>query len=306
MGDWDQAEAYLVESQRIFQEVGDRHDEMKIQQMTAFLRMQQFEYQHARDHGATALQLCVELGDRSTEVCCLHNLASLLVFCGDYETARVHHERVLGMSREAGNRSVEARTLLDLGCLDHYSGDSEKGLALVQQALTLGRELGERRELLPFALTRLGRILRALGRLEEAQAAYEEALELGQETEHVPSVMEARAGLASVSLAAGETVRAIRHVEEILPDLQSSMLAEVDEPALVCRSCYRVLQAVGDARAVAVLEEGYELLQEIAGKMTDEVLRRSFLGNVKVNREILREWHAKTARTGSPQKDCQS
>jgi hypothetical protein len=51
-----------------------------------------------------------------------------------------------------------------------------------------------------------------------------------------------------------------------------------------------VLQAVGDPRAVAVLEEGYQFLQEIAGKMTDEDLRRSFLENVAWHRELVEEY----------------
>jgi adenylate cyclase len=290
LGDWDQGEAHLVESQRIFQEVGDRYDEMKIQMMTSALRMRQLEWQQARDHDETALQLCIELGDRGSEVCCLHNLASLLEFCGDYETARAHHERVLAMSREARHRSVVARSLMDLGCLDHYAGDSEKGLALVQQALALGREIGERRQLLPFALTRLGRILAALGRLEEGRAAYEEALALAQEVEHDPWMMEARAGLARVSLAAGEMDQAMDQVEEILAYLQRGTLVDADEPALVYRSCCRVLQAVGDPRAMGVLEEGYQFLQEVAGKMTDDDLRRSFLENVAWHRELVEEY----------------
>jgi hypothetical protein len=79
-------------------------------------------------------------------------------------------------------------------------------------------------------------------------------------------------------------------MEEILAHLQSGTLEGADEPALVYRSCYRVLEAVEDPRAVGVLEEGYQLLQEIAAKFTDEDLRRSFLENVAAHREIVAEY----------------
>jgi DNA-binding SARP family transcriptional activator len=290
VGDDAQAGACLVESQRIFQEVGDLFDDMRIQFTLALARAGKLEHQQARDHGEAAVQLAVELGDCGLELRSLHNLASVLQDCGDYETASAHHDRVLHMSREAGIPAMEARSLLDLGWQTHWTGDSEKGLALVRQALTLGREISER-SLLLVALNRLGRILGALGCHEEGRAACEEALELARETGYAPWVMDALAGLASVRLVAGETAQAMGHVEEILAYLQSGILEGwVDEPFQVYLSCYRVLQVAGDPRAVRVLEEGYQFLQEIAGKMTDDDLRRSFLDNVAWHRELIQEY----------------
>jgi DNA-binding SARP family transcriptional activator/tetratricopeptide (TPR) repeat protein len=290
VGDEAQAEACIVESQRIFQEVGDRFDEMRIQFALAFTRGAKFEHQQSRDHVEAAVQLAVELGDRGTELRSLHNLACVLQDCGDYETASAHHERVLHMSQEAGIPAMEARSLLDLGWQAHWTGDSEKGLALVRQALTLAREISER-PLLLAALNRLGRILGALGCYEEGRAACEEALELARETGYAPWVMDALAGLALVLLGAGETAQAIGHVDEILAYLQSGTPEGwIEEPFQVYLSCYRVLRVAGDPRAVGVLEEGYQFLQEIANKMTDEDLRRSFLENVAWHRELTQEY----------------
>jgi hypothetical protein len=47
---------------------------------------------------------------------------------------------------------------------------------------------------------------------------------------------------------------------------------------------------VDDPRAGEVLEEAHELLQDIAGKMTDEELRRSFLEKVPAHRALVQEY----------------
>ena len=55
-------------------------------------------------------------------------------------------------------------------------------------------------------------------------------------------------------------------------------------------TCYRVLRASGDPRAGDILEEAHNLLQERAAKISDEAERRSYLGNVAANSEIVLEW----------------
>ena len=56
--------------------------------------------------------------------------------------------------------------------------------------------------------------------------------------------------------------------------------------------CYRVLRANGDPRAAEILALGHRLLQEQAGRIPDEALRRSFLENVAENRELAAEFAA--------------
>jgi hypothetical protein len=56
--------------------------------------------------------------------------------------------------------------------------------------------------------------------------------------------------------------------------------------------CYRVLQAANDLRASQVLAEAYQQLLTLAATIDDDALRKSFLGNVVVNREIVAEYTA--------------
>ena len=103
--------------------------------------------------------------------------------------------------------------------------------------------------------------------------------------------VEPLAGLARVALAQQNRVQALAHVERILDQLQTCpTLDGTDEPLRVYLTCYRALRANRDPRAGEILEAAYRLLQERATCINDERLRRSFLENVAVHREILTAW----------------
>ena len=128
--------------------------------------------------------------------------------------------------------------------------------------------------------------------------------------------MESLAGLARVSLAQGAHSTALRQavvvslsnhqdsssgqalaqaqtqVEDILSHLETNSLDGTDEPLRVYLTCYRVLKANRDPRAQEILTTAYNLLQKHAGNTTDEEMRRSFLENVLVHRELVREWES--------------
>jgi hypothetical protein len=55
-------------------------------------------------------------------------------------------------------------------------------------------------------------------------------------------------------------------------------------------TCYRVLQAIGDTRALAILETIHTHIQTSAANIMDPAMRRSYLENVPTHREIVKEW----------------
>jgi tetratricopeptide (TPR) repeat protein len=138
----------------------------------------------------------------------------------------------------------------------------------------------------------LGNALVGLGHLTEATLAYHDSLDTGRKLKmRLPHMLyDALAGLARTYLAQGDLAQAQAHVEEILSHLQVGSLDGTVEPSRIYLTCYQVLRANGDPRAGEVLEAAYHLLQERAAKIDDEELRRSFLENVKANREIVAAW----------------
>jgi len=118
--------------------------------------------------------------------------------------------------------------------------------------------------------------------------------------------MEPTAGLARVCVIQGDVSEAQAHVEEILSYLEHRTLGtdwELGEPPRVYLTCYRALKANGDPRADSILEESYQFLQERTAKISEEGERRSFLGNVAANREIVEEYAAWKSVRGPIAKD---
>jgi DNA-binding SARP family transcriptional activator/predicted ATPase len=288
-GEYAEAEACLGESLQIFQAIGDQHDEMRIQLTLAGLCQQQFNYGRALEHSEEVLRLSRELGSPLFRISVLDYAARAFSECGDYQRAHSRFEQILAGSRQIGVRSWEGHALLDLAYVAHALGESEQALSRIQQALALARETGDRR-LTADAMSHLGHHLEALGQYKEAGAAYEQSVALRREMGLVNAVLEPQAGLARVHLAGGDLVQALDLVEGILSHLESRTLEGTEQPLLVYLTSYRVLQAVEDLRAGTILAEGHQLLREIAAKITDEELRRSFLENVATHRELVAEY----------------
>jgi hypothetical protein len=132
--------------------------------------------------------------------------------------------------------------------------------------------------------------------LSNAAAAYSEAFNLADAV-GVPFLRcEATTGLASVSLAAGDSSLAARYMDDVLLYLQMHALAGCNEPGWVIDTTIRVLRAVGDHRADETLRLGAELLdQRVSG--LPEPLRERYINAYPERRDVLRRW---LEHVGSP------
>ena len=63
--------------------------------------------------------------------------------------------------------------------------------------------------------------------------------------------------------------------------------AGLHEPFAIYLTCYRILVAADDPRAVTMAQKAHSLLQAYADQITDATLRQSFLENVPIHRELL-------------------
>jgi tetratricopeptide (TPR) repeat protein len=157
-------------------------------------------------------------------------------------------------------------------------------VAQCRRALEILEEIGELQHQ-PHVLIHLGDGLMGLNDISGAADAFDQALELLRASGPEQAVVKPLAGLARVALAQGDPARALAYVEELLPHL-----ATMDDPYHVYLTCYRVYQANDDARAKEILATAHRLLQENAALLSGEASRRSFLENVRINREIVQEF----------------
>jgi tetratricopeptide (TPR) repeat protein len=138
----------------------------------------------------------------------------------------------------------------------------------------------------------LGHARLAQGDLDAAASAYRRAVQLNQEGKRLSRVMEGRAGLARVALARGDLATAAAEVEAILRQMGEGGSDGVLELSLVYLTCYRVLAALADSRAAAVLEAGYRELRTRAERIQDAGTRRRFLEEIPAHRQLAALWTA--------------
>jgi DNA-binding SARP family transcriptional activator/Tfp pilus assembly protein PilF len=289
LGNHAEARAHYEQSLHIKREIGDRRGEAVTLNNLGNILKAQGEYTEAWAYYEQSLYIKREIGDRQGECITLGNLGTVSAACGDYVEAKAYFEQSLCISRDIGDRWGESEALGNLGLLFHQMRDNEVAQEYSQQAVHISADIGARAQQ-GYGLTYLGHALTGLGHLTEATDAYQRALDLRRELGQHNLTMEPLAGLARIYLAQGDLAQAQKYVVEILNHLKTATLDGTDDPIRVYLTCYHVLRAGQDPRALDVLTTAYNFLQERAAKTSNEQLQRSFLENVPSHQELLAEW----------------
>ncbi|HEU5474690.1 MAG TPA: tetratricopeptide repeat protein, partial [Actinophytocola sp.] len=137
--------------------------------------------------------------------------------------ARIQCETALSMHRRYHDREGEAYTLDNLGFIAHRTGNHTQAVDYYRQSLALHRQRGNSYEMAAI-LDRIGHPLIALGRPEQAGAAWQEALDLYQAQDRTTDAVRLRHQLRAVGpgaadgLAEGIDVGAVPEVHDLITD----------------------------------------------------------------------------------------
>ncbi|MCP4536403.1 MAG: AAA family ATPase [Chloroflexi bacterium] len=273
----------------VAQEIGDRRYEGFAIGNLGMLAGEGGDYTQAVLYNEQALRIMQEIGDRRYEGFGIEQRGILARIQGDHVRARACFEQALAVGREIDSFVLKATGASHLSVLCRDRGDSQAALAYAQQAVQSAQK-SDMLFLLGTAWVTLGYALEGLGRLEEAAEAYRQAVPILGESSMFDLVVGSLVGLARVFLVQNDLAQAQTQVEEILKRLEAKPPDRMQEPFLICLSCYRVLRANQDPRAREILNTAHRLLQERAAKIDDETMRRSFLENVAAHHEIVDEW----------------
>lgn len=142
-----------------------------------------------------------------------------------------------------------------------------------------------------FAYLHLGNILTSLGNYDKARDCYSKCLKMTNTMGQTYLIPEIQAGQARVSMLEGKLDEAVIYVEKILDYLKEHNLDGTDEPMRIYLTCYQVLDAVDDPRADELITQAQSILMARADRITDDVMRKSYLENVEANKEILQAYH---------------
>lgn len=285
-GDYEQAVARMEQALQLSRDIGDWQNEAGALNDLGVIAHDQGDYPQADARYRQALEIYRHTGDRWNQALTMGNHGGLFIDLGDYETARVTVAEAAQIFIEVDDRRALSYQYCDLSLIAHYQGDQQTALAHSRRALELATAVGERPGQ-ANALIKLGHAQAGLGHPAEAVEAYQQALTIERELGQLSPAMEALAGLARMALAQNDLALAQAYLQEILDYLEHHTLAGAWEPFRVYLTGYQVLQAGQDSRARDILQAGYHLLRARADKIDDPAVRRRYLAEVIVHREIV-------------------
>ncbi len=327
-GNYTEALAYYTQSLSIAQEMGDHAGEGKTLNNIAVVYSAQGDYATALGYYAKSLKTAQELGDRRAEANALSNNANVYYLKGDYSRAMEYYSQGLKTFQELGDRHGEGMTLNAIGSTFRSQGAFDKALEYYTKSLSVKQDLGDRRGE-GFTLNDIGIAHDERGNYGKALDYYAQGLKVAQEVGDQEGEGYALWGMGGVFLKQSNVGNAIKHLKksealfaqmdaqpqrvsvlswlalaEAKNENRKSAQASVDsveklltvipkpeELIGISWNLYQVNALLGNSqKASQHLQRAYKEVTLRAEMIHDALMRRSYLENVRTNREIRSAW----------------
>ena len=158
----------------------NKTQEANAYQNIATLYLLQKDYKKAAENLDRAANLYRELGDDDGVLTTLFNFANILKEEGKYSRAREHYQTVLTYREKEGNKAVVAYVNINLSQLLVLEERCKEAVVALRKTLTLLEALHFNSDLV-IVLNDLGLCESKLGHRKEAIAAFEKALDIGED-----------------------------------------------------------------------------------------------------------------------------
>jgi tetratricopeptide (TPR) repeat protein len=191
----------------------------------------------------------------------LHNLARTLQAQSDFAGARSLYERALAINEKVlgPENPYTASYLNSIAHLRHADGDLVGARPLYERALAIREKvLGPEHPRTAWSLVSLARVLQDSGDFPTARPLFERALAIYKKTLD-PTTNIARYFLASLLLAEGNAVEALRDSEAALAGLERALGKKSRWTKDAARTTADALDAVGRAEEAAALRARYRI-----------------------------------------------
>jgi class 3 adenylate cyclase/tetratricopeptide (TPR) repeat protein len=290
-GDYVQAKEVSERGLLLARQMADFWGESRLINALGLIAMEQGDLPTAAAYFERGLVMVRESCDRGAEGLRLSNLGSVYSRLGEYAKARQSLDQGLSIARAVGQRATEALVLLNIASVAHLQCDDTTALAYASMAFDAASVSGQA-DLAAYARLVAGHAELGLDRFEAARLAYADSRKQLQGLKMRPQqVLDPVSGLARVALALDQRAEALVHVEEILAHVAAGGSFDgAEEPLLLPLTCYQVLLAFDDERALQVLAAAHAELQVQAARIGDHQARQGFLENVPHNRAIAQAW----------------
>ena len=195
-GEVDEAEAISEELFAAAKRIKQLDAEGGARRLLAAVRLRRSRIPDAWEQATAARELFLELGDQVKEALVLEIMGVIKAFEADHRAAAHWHGLAVQMYRRLGRRHELPRALGNLARDLLHCGDEAESRRIALEAIAAAREQGALRQELE-ARTLIGTIALSEGRLEDAAAAYGQAVE------------QARAASLTILIGIAEACRAI-------------------------------------------------------------------------------------------------
>ncbi len=329
-GSYDRAQECYEQVLRSSRQGGNRLAEAEALNDLGVMAFYRRDFVAAQSFHQQALEIWRAYGVRTGEGTSLYNLAMAARDSGEYGQAQKYLDEALAIHQATGNRWEEVNTWNELGILYLFLGLLREAHSCLQEALQLGREIGDEaaqayvlgnlalvardqgdlpsaerslveglalaqkqndKYLIALYWSYLGSTSRRVGRpaqaIEQARAALDLRRELGLQLWTTADL----ATLAAAYLATGNVAMALDYAVQALALLDECGGVGPEFPHHDYLVCSQVLEAAGESgRAAQALQSAYEQLMAQANRISDPSLRRSFLEQAPLNREIVQAY----------------
>ncbi len=226
------------------------------------------------------------------------NQAEILAFLGLYQESVESMNRSRDMAKDAGASSIAIGSTLKIACALANGGEYKAAREQLNSANFLIDESGLRTQIHPIWQIDISRCNYILddeeGMLRELNNLAESSKQLDSGTS-LDDLADADILLAQIHFRLFETMGSKEQLQDALAysrqaieiSQRETSASEIERYSF---TLYKCLAAEGEeAEADEYLEKAYNRVMLVAGKTKDSTLRRSWLENVAVNKEILEE-----------------
>jgi tetratricopeptide (TPR) repeat protein/predicted regulator of Ras-like GTPase activity (Roadblock/LC7/MglB family) len=135
------------------------------------------EYDEAREHYVSALDIGKKIDDKLIIAASLTNIGNININDGEYGDALENYEKSLQLRESAGDERRAAHTLGNIGALYHNRGDYKNALRNYEKSLEILEKIGDQQGI-AVSLNNIGVLHEARGEYEKALQRYEKSLEI--------------------------------------------------------------------------------------------------------------------------------
>ncbi|MEI8334739.1 MAG: tetratricopeptide repeat protein, partial [Chloroflexota bacterium] len=142
-GDWDDAEASLLEAEALFRDLDERDGLARVVSVLGHVELARGQPDRAMEFFKKGEQLFRHVGDQAAMAGSFGDQANVCFDRGEYDTALAMFDAALSVERAQGHRHGVAASLNGKGLVLDAQGDPDGALASLIEAEAISREIGD-------------------------------------------------------------------------------------------------------------------------------------------------------------------